>query len=318
MRLFRRSGVCHTRCVGHRLRFQVLSVPSVPMADLIDRFVWLEALGVDVGALADHFVDWSKPTNDWFECWTTLAAIAAKTSSMRLTSCVTQIPLRNPAMLAKQAITVDHISGGRLEIGLGTGITIDPSTEMIGQQNWSEGERVERFGEYVEIVDSILVEEVTSFSGRYYQVSGAESHPRPVQRPRPPIMVGALGPRMIRRAARYADIWNSLSFSDDFDVQLAETAERVDRMRHECATAGRDAGDVRFSYTIFDAEARPKGGRIRYYESEDLFVELVERAIALGMSEISLYYPMDATQLPVFERLMTQTVPAIRARHATT
>ena len=210
----------------HPLRFQVLSVPTVPMDELIDRFVWLETLGIEVGALADHFVDWSKPTNDWFECWTTLAAIAAKTSVLRLTSCVSQIPLRNPAMLAKQVLTVDHISNGRIELGIGTGITVDPSAEMIGQDNWPEGERVDRFTEYVEVVDQLLRNEVTTYAGRFYGVRAAEMHPRSVQRPRPPIMIGAMGRRMIRRAARHADIWNSLSFDADFDAQLVETAGR--------------------------------------------------------------------------------------------
>ena len=84
----------------------------------------------------------------WHEAWTGIAAIAARTSTIRLTTCVTQMPLRNPAVLAHQAVTVDQISGGRLELGIGTGLTIDPSYDMIGVPNWSTGERVARFAEY--------------------------------------------------------------------------------------------------------------------------------------------------------------------------
>ncbi len=300
----------------HSLRFQVLSVPNVPMKDLLDRHLWLESLGIEVGAIADHFVDWTKPTNSWFECWTTLAAIAAQTSTIRLTTGVSQIPLRHPAMLARQAITIDHISGGRFEVGLGTGLTIDPSYEIMGIDNWSAGERVSRFGEYVEIVDRLLSNEVTSYSGRYYEVRDATMQPRPVQTPRPPIMIAALASKMLRHAARYADIWNSLSFEAALPLQLAETRARVEAIDAACAAIGRDPTTLRRSYTLFDAQARPKGGRIAYYDSAELFVEMVEQAVALGMSEIGLYYPMDPTQLPAFEQIATDVLPQLRRRHA--
>jgi alkanesulfonate monooxygenase SsuD/methylene tetrahydromethanopterin reductase-like flavin-dependent oxidoreductase (luciferase family) len=300
----------------HALRFQVLSVPNVPMKDLLDRHLWLERLGIEVAAIADHFVDWTKPTNSWFECWTTLAAIAARTSTIRLTTGVSQIPLRHPAMLARQALTLDHISGGRFEVGLGTGLTIDPSYEIMGIENWSAGERVDRFGEYVEIVDRLLSNEVTSYSGRYYDVHDATMQPRPVQTPRPPIMIAALAPKMLRHAAGHADIWNSLSFEAALPLQLSETQRRVEMIDAVCDAIGREPTTLRRSYTLFDAQARPKGGRIAYYDSIDLFVEMVEQAVALGMSEIGLYYPMDPTQLPAFEQIATDVLPQLRRRHA--
>ena len=143
------------------LRFQVLVIPNVPWQEYLDRFVRLEALGFDVAAVPDHFCDWGNPSGPWLEAWTGIAAIAARTSTIRLTTCVTQMPLRNPAVLAHQAVTVDHISGGRLELGVGTGLTIDPSYEMIGVPNWTTGERVARFAEYIELLDQLLVEGVT-------------------------------------------------------------------------------------------------------------------------------------------------------------
>ena len=123
--------------MSHDLRFQVLVIPNVPWSEYLDRFLRLEALGFDVAAVPDHFCDWGNPTGPWHEAWTGIAAIAARTSTIRLTTCVTQIPLRNPAVLAHQAVTVDQISGGRLELGLGTGLTIDPSYDMIGVPNWT-------------------------------------------------------------------------------------------------------------------------------------------------------------------------------------
>src|SRR5918996_816353 len=155
------------------LRFHVLLLPNVGWAELKARVLWLEELGVEVAALADHVVDWTNPTVPWLETWTALPALAGATRTIRLSTVVTQIPLRNPAMLARQLTTLDHISNGRIELGLGTGLGIDPSCAMIGVPNWEPGERVARFGEYVELISRILSEEVTTYHGRYYQVDDA-------------------------------------------------------------------------------------------------------------------------------------------------
>src|SRR5215210_8072229 len=160
----------------HPLRFHVLLLPSVGWAELKTRVVRLEELGVEVAALADHVVDWTHPTVPWLETWTALPALAETTRSIRLSTVVTQIPLRNPAMLARQVFTLDHISKGRIELGLGTGLTIDPSASMIGVPNWEPSERVDRFAEYVELISRLFTEEVTTFQGRYYRVDGAVRH----------------------------------------------------------------------------------------------------------------------------------------------
>src|SRR5919106_4907894 len=144
------------------LRFHVLLLPNVGWAELKARVLWLEELGVEVAALADHVVDWTNPTAPWLEAWTALPALAEATSSIRLSTVVSQIPLRNPAMLARQVSTLDHISNGRVELGLGTGLTIDPSSAMIGVPNWEPKERVERFEEYVEVIGRLFREEVTT------------------------------------------------------------------------------------------------------------------------------------------------------------
>src|SRR4249919_1060361 len=208
--------------MSHGLRFQVMMIPSVPWPEYLDRFLRIESLGFDVAALPDHFCDWANPSRPWLEAWTALAAVAARTSTLRLTTCVSQIPLRNPAILANQAVTADHVSGGRVELGLGTGLTIDPSYEMTRLPNWTNGERVARFGEYVELLDHLLAGGVTTYDGTYYQAKGAVMHPGSLQQPRLPIMVAALGPQMMRHAAEHADIWNSLSFAADFEEQIAE------------------------------------------------------------------------------------------------
>jgi len=298
------------------LRFQVMLIPSVPWPQFLDRFQRVEALGFEVAAMPDHFCDWANPSAPWLEAWTTVAAVAARTSTLRLTTCVTQIPLRNPAILANQAVTADHISGGRIELGLGTGLTIDPSYEMTGLPNWSNGERVDRFGEYVALLASLLAGGVTTYQGTYYQAKGAVMNPGSVQQPRLPIMVAALGPKMMHHAARHADIWNTMSFAADLDVQMAELADRCALMDKIAAGIGRDSDTLRRSYTMFDATARAGGGVIRYYESDDLFVDMVHRATALGVTEISMYYPALDAQLPAFERIATEVLPELRREHA--
>jgi alkanesulfonate monooxygenase SsuD/methylene tetrahydromethanopterin reductase-like flavin-dependent oxidoreductase (luciferase family) len=298
----------------HPLRFHVLLLPNVSWAELKARVILLEELGVEVAAFADHVVDWAHPTAPWLETWTALPALAELTRAIRLSTVVTQIPLRNPAMLARQVYTLDHISNGRIELGLGTGLTSDPSTSMIGVPNWEPGERVDRFGEYVKLVSRLLTEEVTTDQGRYYQVEGALKHST-VQSPRPPILVAALGRRMMRHAARYADIWNSLSFPTSFEEQLAETRARCEIIDAECEAVGREPSTLRRSYTMFDAQARSRGGAISYYESRELFFDQVSRLAELGISDIGLYYPLDPAQLTAFQTVAAEALPRLRSAH---
>jgi alkanesulfonate monooxygenase SsuD/methylene tetrahydromethanopterin reductase-like flavin-dependent oxidoreductase (luciferase family) len=297
------------------LRFHVLLLPNVGWAELKARVLRLEELGLEVAALADHVVDWTNPTAPWFEAWTALPALAQATTTIRLSTVVSQIPLRNPAMLARQVATLDHISNGRVELGLGTGLTIDPSGPMIGVPIWEPRERVERFAEYVELISRLFSDEVTTYEGRYYQADGALRQPM-VQAPRPLILVAALGRRMMRHAARHADIWNSMSFLPSFEEQLAETRVRCEVIDVECEAIGRDPSTLRRSYTMFDAQARSRGGAIGYYESRERFIDHVSRMAELGISDIGLYYPLDADQLGSFETIATEVLPGLRSAYS--
>ena len=142
---------------------------------------------------------------------------------------------------------------------------------MIGVPNWEPGERVERFGEYVELIGRLFTDEFTTYQGRYYQVEGALKHST-VQSPRPPILIAALGRRMMRHAARYADIWNSLSFPTSFEKQLAETRARSEMIDAECEAIGREPSTLRRSYTMFDAQARSKRRRHRLLRVRGAFL----------------------------------------------
>ncbi len=300
--------------MSHELRFQALILPNLPWPQLLGRFKHVEGLGFDLAVTGDHFVDWTNPPAPWFELWAVLAAVAESTTRIRLAPCVAQIPLRNPAFFARQALSVEHISNGRLEVGLGLGLPMDPSYDMMGIENWSNKERVARFKEYVEIVDRLLSNEVTTYKGRFYAVNGAVMNPRPVQQPRPPITIAALGPVMLAQAAQHADTWNTMSFAEDPEEQLAETRARIAQVAKHCSAIGRDPGTLRHSYNLFDASARSSGGKIRYYDSPEAFVDMVQPLIDLGISEFGLYYPMLEEQLPVFETIAKEVFPELGRR----
>lgn len=302
--------------MGNDLRFQVLVVPNVPWPEHVRRYRHVEDLGFDVVATVDHLVYVTAPEMPVFEAWTGLAALAAETSTIRLTTAVTQIPLRHPAVLAHMAVTLDHASNGRIEVGIGTGLRIDPGIEMAGLENWSNAERVERLGEYAEVLHLLMSQEVSTFHGTFYNLNEMVTNPLPVQKPRPPIMIAAMGPKMLKKAARHADIWNSLSFKASFDEQLEETRSRVDEMRANCAEIGRDPTEIRWSFTFYESDRRHRGEVLTYYQSEDVFLERVQAMIDLGMTEISLYYPFVESQVPMFEHLAGEVIPELKRQHA--
>jgi len=303
--------------LNHRLRFGAMVLPNASRKEIVKRFKYTEELGFDITGTGDHFVDWSRPNDPWFELWTLLAAIAVETTRIRLGTYVTQIPFRNPALLARQALTVDHISNGRLELGLGTGILTDPACEIMGLPNWSSKERVARFKEYVEIVDQLLSNEVTTYKGHYYEIRKAVMNPRPVQKPRPPITIAALGSIMLKYAAGYADTWNTYSTSNTFEEQLDETRKRTQLVDKYCSDIGRAPSSLRRSYLMYDAGARTgRGyGMINYYDSEKVFVDMVQKLIDVGITEFLLYYPFREEQLPMFEKIARKVIPRLKEEY---
>ena len=299
--------------MDEQLRFQVLTLPGRPWAEYRVQVLHTEQLGFDVAAIPDHFCDWANPPAYWLECWSLMAALAVETTTIRLATNVSQIPLRHPGVLAHQAVTTDQISNGRIELGIGTGLTIDPGTEMIGLENWSNGERARRFGEYLELLGLLLSQEITTYEGEYYSAQDAVMHPSSVQRPRLPLVAAALGPKMMRHTARFADVWNTMSFSPDFGAQIDELIERQHRMNDLCVELGRDPNSLGRSVNLFDAEARAAGGRIRYYDDEQLFVQLVTSLRDAGYGDIGLYYPSDEGQLASFEHLARDVIPELKS-----
>ena len=293
------------------VQFSVQVLPNVPWSELLRRCRQVEDLGFDGVGLCDHLVDWAGGSGPWFELWTQVAAVAMATSRMRIATLVAQIPLRNPVLFALEALTADHISGGRLDVGIGTGLPIDPSYRMMGIENWSNAERVARLREYADLVARLLPGDEVTYAGKYYSADRARLQPAPVQAPRPPLIIAAMGKLMLGIAARHADIWNSISFARTFPEQISETRDRIAIIDERCAAIGRDPATLRRSYLMFDPAARSSGGRYSYYDSAAAFEDMVGAVTALGVTEIAFYYPIEA-QEPMFRHIAREVVPRLR------
>jgi alkanesulfonate monooxygenase SsuD/methylene tetrahydromethanopterin reductase-like flavin-dependent oxidoreductase (luciferase family) len=297
--------------MAEEMRFGIVVLQNMPWKELVKLWQKFDTLNFDSTWIADHFVNYANPTDPWFEGWTTLAALAGCTSRIRVGTLVTSISLRNPALLARQAMTVDHISNGRLELGIGAGApgSIDPSYQMIGMGNWSFQERSERLREQVEIVDKLLRNITASYSGEYYEIDEAIIAPRPLQKPRPPLIVAAHAKTSLKVAAEYADTW--VSFGGDFgapvEVVVEKTSMRNETLNKYCEKLGRNPATIRRSLLIFGAEGNTA------FASEDHFIEIVERYAAIGINELIFFYPFFAPdQIPIFEKIAEETIPKLR------
>ena len=184
--------------------------------------------------VADHFMT-EDGGQEILEATSVLAALASKTSRIRLASLVLSMTYRHPAVLANWAVTVDRISGGRLTLGLGSGWQPNEH-EQYGLTLGEPRERVGRFAEGVAVIESLLTKPQTTFSGQYYQLSKAECEPKPVQTPFP-LLIGAAKPRMLRIAARYSNEWNQWSAPGGFTAnsRLLDAA---------CEREGRDPSAI--------------------------------------------------------------------------
>jgi F420-dependent oxidoreductase-like protein len=190
----------------------------------------------------DHFYPiFSDSTGPCLEAWVTLTALAQATRRLRLGALVTGIHYRHPAVLANMAASLDIVSGGRLELGIGAGWNEEESG-AYGIELGSPRERSDRFEEACEVLVGLLSQETTTFTGQYYRLTDAMCNPKPVQRPHPPICIGGSGERRtLRTAARFAQHWNFVGGTVD------EFRAKRDVLYRHCADVGRDPADILLS-----------------------------------------------------------------------
>jgi F420-dependent oxidoreductase-like protein len=217
-------------------------------ATLADRVDYAELHGFDGAWLFDHFKPTEgDPAGPCMEGWMLLAALAARTERIRLGVMVTGITYRHPSVLAAQAVTIDHVSGGRLELALGAAWHEEEHREL-GIAFPDVRERMERLEEGVQVIRLLMNEDGASFDGRHYRLDGATFQPRPVQRPHPPIWIGAGGERVtIPIAARHPDVWHCFE-----DIEVLPRKVRV--FEEHVGRAGRDPASIERAANLSIAE----------------------------------------------------------------
>lgn len=288
--------------MGRELRFGICTDQNLPFETLVERWQYFERLGFDSVWDCDHFNQPSRPDGPYFESWTLLAALAARTTRIRVGVLVSSNTFRHPALLAQQAVTLDHVSNGRLELGLGAGWFV-PEHERFGLPFPPPGERVGRFREAVEIVDSLLRHEATTFEGRYYRLTEASVRPAPLQKPRPPLTLGAHRPRMLRICAEYADSWNSFG-------TVEEMRERNELLDQACAAVGREPGEIRRSFYGWASQMEAQG-LPDPWQSTAAFEDVVGRYLAVGIDEFVIDQPRPE-QFAVLEQVASEVLPRLR------
>jgi F420-dependent oxidoreductase-like protein len=226
------------------MRFAFKTAPqNTTWAAMLD--VWRAADDIEVfesGWTFDHFYpivgDSAGPC---LEGWVTLTALAQATRRLRLGTLVTGIHYRHPAVLANMVATLDIVSAGRLELGIGAGWNQEESG-AYGIELGSPRERSDRFAEACEVLVGLLSQDTTTFSGSYYQLTEARCEPKPVQRPHPPICIGGSGEkRTLRTAARFAQHWNFVGGS------VEQFTRAKDVLHQHCADIGRDPAEILLS-----------------------------------------------------------------------
>ena len=207
--------------------------------EIVDRVQFAEDLGFDGAWGFDHFVPmYGAGPGECFEGMTTLAALAALTSTIRLGLLVTGVTYRHPSVLAVEGITVDHASHGRLELPLGAA-WYEPEHSQLGIESPPIAERFDRLEDTLEIIMRLTTGDVVSYEGRHFCLTEARAWPIPVQRPHPPIWIGGSGlRRTLPLAARYADVWHSYGSPDE----LRGLSVRVDRLAED---VGRNPAAIR-------------------------------------------------------------------------
>ncbi|MBA2760155.1 MAG: LLM class flavin-dependent oxidoreductase [Chloroflexia bacterium] len=280
--------------------FGIQTIQTWTWQEMLERWAWFEDLGWDSLWLPDHFVPTARPDGPMFEAWTLLAALATKTTKARLGVLVSSNTFRHPALLAKQAVTIDHISNGRMELGVGAGWFADEH-EMFGLDFPKTGELVERYAEAIDLLDRYLSGDQTTFEGEYYTLRSAYNRPAPVQKPRMPLMLGAHGPRMIDLVSRYADTWNSRGTPE-------EMRERNQRMDEACIRNDRDPCAIKRSMLYVVAQMPEE----QPWDSTDAFADFVGRFTDAGVQEF-IFQPPPPDRLDIVGEVAREILPGLRS-----
>src|SRR5918911_2591387 len=269
-------------CSQHQLTWQAL----------VERVHYAESHGFDGIWVFDHFKPlYGDPNGPCLEGWTLLAALATITKRVRMGTLVTGITHRSPSVLATEAVTIDHASNGRLEIGLGAAWNM-PEHEELGLPFPPIKERSERLEEGIEVMKLLMTKDRASFKGRHYQLEDASYHPRPIQKPHPPIWIGATGEQlMLPIVGRQADAWHAGGSIDS----LARKSKIVDE---HAKRAGRKPEDI------------IRASSLSLSQPWDRVRDRAKRLRELGFSYFEVSFPSEGQQR--LDEFVEKVMPAIQ------
>ncbi|MFQ3559592.1 LLM class flavin-dependent oxidoreductase [Streptomyces gramineus] len=271
------------------------------------RTAWTRAeeLGFHTAYTYDHLSWRSFRDGPWFGAIPTLTAAASVTDRIRLGTLVTSPNFRHPVTLAKELISLDDISGGRVTLGIGAGGTGFDAT-ALGQEPWTARERADRFAEFVPLLDRLLTEDSVTHEGTYYSAHEARDIPGCVQRPRLPFAVAATGPRGLKLAARHGQAWVTTGdpklYENGTPEQSVEALRgQTARLGEACAAIGRDASALdKVLLTGFTPD------RARPLTSLDAFVDFAGRHRELGFTELVIHWPIPDSDFAADEKVFEQ------------
>ncbi|MFC4612112.1 LLM class flavin-dependent oxidoreductase [Streptomyces maoxianensis] len=274
-----------------------------------DEWLRAERLGFHTAYTYDHLSWRSFRDGPWYGAVPTLTAAAVVTERLRLGTLVTTPNFRHPVTLAKDLISLDDISGGRITLGIGAGGTGFDAT-ALGQEAWTARERADRFGEFVPLLDRLLTEDSVTYEGTFYSAVEARNIPGCVQRPRLPFAVAATGPRGLKLAAKHGQAWVTTGDPKLFEAGTPEQSVealrgQMEKLGKACVDIGRDVADLdKILLTGFT----PEPGRV--LESLDAFVDFAGKHFELGFTEIAVHAPIPdsdfAADQAVFEQIATE------------
>jgi len=271
------------------MRVGVVILPEHPWATAVAQWRRVEDLGFDHAWTYDHLAWRDLRDGPWFGAIPTLTAAAIATTSIRIGTLVASPNFRHPVSFARELVTLDDVSGGRLELGLGAGGQGWDAT-VLGHEPWSLAERTARFVEFVDLLDDLLRQPETTFGGRYYRALEARTYPGCVQQPRVPFAIAATGPRSMHVAAKHASTWVTTGArSPDGsllgrDAGAEVVAGQIHLLEGACSEIGRDPASI--ARLVLTGPELDAGLR-----SPAEFAETKAAYAAVGVTDLVVHWP---------------------------
>lgn len=275
------------------MKIGVVILPEYDWGEASERWRRAEELGFDSAWTYDHLSWRQLASKPWYATFPTLAAAASVTNRIQLGTMVTTPNFRHPVLTAKEAMTIDSISNGRFTLGIGSGSSETGDSELYPDGPLTSVEKVEKFGEFVSLVDQLLQERISSHSGKFYTVSDISMVPGCIRKPRIPFVIAAHGRRAMEIAAMYGEAWVTIGTADwsrshSLDECVVTLRSQIGRLSSACDSHGRTVESMQKIFMPSPVScANPVA-------SVDSFLRTCESVSKVGITEILVHWPREA------------------------